>query len=352
MATTNSTASVVRGVGPSPKSKNNLGSWSPDQELNLFGTWCSESVWVPPKDSSTGLAKSMLNRFGPCASKQACWESVVAEHRSEFTQVREIALPKSSIRLPQGRLFVAVTERKDFDKIEDVIPDCVRTRLDEFLDGRGRQRGVKVYYLKPLCVEVDNQLVFTTRDQLNTAISLIQAEVFSEYRRLYLRHRARKWASRAINAGLAVPRSLMSSFLERKKREIEAYHAHLEFERRKRALAATQTHRELRSHGCTFDEMLSLMDSPNREDVIDHYVSENELSRMDRQVFLIASAVTIPWFVAMSIAVSQLVAVSITTGISVGLCDPAFVAEMPDSGGALLKIGHFDQIDGVMHVEI
>jgi hypothetical protein len=34
------------------------------------------------------------------------------------------------------------------------------------------------------------------------------------------------------------------------------------------------------------------------------------------------------------------------------VCDPAFVAEMPGSGGAVLKIGHFDEVAGVTHVEI
>ena len=95
-----------------------------------------------------------------------------------------------------------------------------------------------------------------------------------------------------------------------------------------------------------------MMDPPTRQAVIDHYVSENDLSNVDRQVFMIASAITIPWFVAMSIAASQLAVITLTTGVSVGLCDPAFVAEMPDARGRLMKIGHFDEVDGVMHVEI
>ena len=37
---------------------------------------------------------------------------------------------------------------------------------------------------------------------------------------------------------------------------------------------------------------------------------------------------------------------------SVVVCDPAFVAEIPDRKGVLYKIGHFDEVDGVMHVEI
>ena len=34
------------------------------------------------------------------------------------------------------------------------------------------------------------------------------------------------------------------------------------------------------------------------------------------------------------------------------VCDPAFVAEMPGSRGVVLKIGHFDEVAGVTHVEI
>jgi hypothetical protein len=33
-------------------------------------------------------------------------------------------------------------------------------------------------------------------------------------------------------------------------------------------------------------------------------------------------------------------------------CDPAFVAELPGAGGVVLKIGHFDEVAGVTHVEI
>jgi hypothetical protein len=338
-----------------PASRTDLGRYSPDQDLSLFGRWCGNAVWVPPRDRSRELAQSMLNRFGPLASRDACWNAVVEEHRSEFTQVREMELPRPSIRLPRGRVLMAVTDRRDFDTIEDPVPDCVQTRLQEFLDGPGRRRGVRVWYVKPLCVEVGNRLIMTTRPELDSIIARIRNEVFSEYRRQYLLHRARRWSAQCVNAGLSVPRSLIRAHLDRKKREIVACHAHLEFERRKRALAAMQTHHQLRTDGCGFDDMLALMDAPRREDVIDHYVRENELSKLDRQVFLVASAMTavsIPWFLALSMAVSQAVAISLTTSISVGVCDPAFVAELPEARGQLLKIGHFDEIDGVMHVEI
>ena len=162
------------------------------QELEPFGAWVGDPVWVPPKDSSKAMAESMLKRFGPLASKAKRWASVVQEHRDHFTQVREIELSKASIRLPKGKLFVSVTERRNFDQITDSIPNCVQTRLDEFLDGPGKRPGVKVYYLKPLCIEVGDELIFTTREDVMAAIDQIQKEVFSEYRRLYFMRRPAK----------------------------------------------------------------------------------------------------------------------------------------------------------------
>ncbi len=322
---------------------------SPDQEMTTFGRWTSDPIWVPPNDA-TQMAKSMLERFGPFASKSKCWEAIVKAHRSEFTQVREIELPRASIRLPKGRLYVTITERADFDKIEEEIPACVQTRLDEFLAGPGKKRGVKVYYLKPLCVEDGNQLIFTTTEQVNRAIAVVQEETFAKYRSGYMGHRAKRIATSMVNAGLAIPRMLIQSEVKKKRREIEAYHQKLEFERRKRALAATQAHRELRTTGCTFDEMLQIMDPPERKDVIDHYVAENEKSGFDREMFLIASAATLPWFISMAMTIHNIVTLS--TFASLAVCDPAFVAEVPGCDGELLKIGHFDEVDGVTHVEI
>lgn len=66
---------------------------------------------------------------------------------------------------------------------------------------------------------------------------------------------------------------------------------------------------------------------------------------------MLASAATLPWFAAMSLVTYQL-AVALTTTVTVATCDPAFVAQMPGSNGALIKIGHFDEVDGVVHVEI
>src|SRR5690606_6310225 len=159
--------------------------------------WVGNPIWVPPKDSSAMLAESMLRESRPFASKARRWEAVIEKHRAEFTQVREFDLFKSSIRLPQGRFFVSVTEQADFDKITDTIPNCVQTRLDEFLNGLGRERGVKVFYLKPLCVELGDELLLTTREDLMAAVSKIQEEVFAEYRRIGLYRRPAQ-AMRAV----------------------------------------------------------------------------------------------------------------------------------------------------------
>ncbi len=63
-----------------------------------------------------------------------------------------------------------------------------------------------------------------------------------------------------------------------------------------------------------------------------------------------------PWFVTLSLgaayasAVSSALTLALTPPVMV--CDPAFVAEMPGSGGTVLKIGHFDEVAGVTHIEI
>jgi hypothetical protein len=45
-------------------------------------------------------------------------------------------------------------------------------------------------------------------------------------------------------------------------------------------------------------------------------------------------------------------AMAIMTVPPLMVCDPAFVAEMPGSNGVVLKIGHFDEVRGVTHIEI
>jgi hypothetical protein len=324
-----------------------------EQELKPFGAWVGGAIWVPPKDASETLAETMLRETGPFAKKQLRWEAVERKHRSDFTQVREFDLFQASIRLPKGKFFVTVTEEAEFDKITDPIPNCVRTRLEEFLSGPAKKRGAKVYYLKPLCVEIGDELILTTREDLTAAIDKVQDEVFAKYGQLALYRRPLQAVAAAANLGLAIPRGIVSLAVGRRQKAIDAFQAHLEFKRRKLALSAANTYRKCRTGGCTFDEMLELTNPLKRTDVIDQYCVEHELSRAKRAQLLRIAAGTVPWFVALSLTVSYLstLAVAVSTPPIV-VCDPAFVAEMPGSRGVVLKIGHFDEVGGVTHVEI
>jgi len=328
--------------------------FSLDQELVPFGTWTTSPIWVPPKDCSKDLAKSMLLDHGWLASKDACWSSLISKHRSKFTQVREIEMSQASIRLPKTKLFVTVTEKEHFNSITDTIPSCVQTRLDEFMNGPGKQRGVKVYYIKPLCVEVGDDLIFTTTEELNDAILSIQGEVFSEYRRLYMGHRGTRLAMNLIDTAFAIPKKILSIPMKQRKQAIEAYHAKLEFNRRKAALRAVNIRRKYRTDECTFDDILSITNTPDRSDVIDQYALERKLSHAEKRRLMLLSAAVLPWFATLSLSAYYLasVAIAVSSIAPVLACDPAFVAEMPDSNGVVLKIGHFDEVRGVMHVEI
>lgn len=345
-------ASKKRRVSPSVNLRNDK-PFSLEQELEPFAAWTSQPIWVPPKDSSTELAESMLKRCGAFQNRDACWSAIAEEHRSSFTQVREVEMVKASIRLPKAKLYVTVTERADFDKIEDPIPACVQTRLNEFLDGPGSQKGVKVYYLKPLCVEVDDELVFTTTESLSQAIADVQDRVFAEYRRLYWQRRPSQWVRSVSDACLALPKAIFEYAERRRQRLISDYEAKLEFTRRKTALRAANLHRKVRTDGCTFNQMLALTNPLEKTDVARQYSIEHELSPAQREALLRTAAGSLPWFAALAYAASFLPGIIITlTAPPVLVCDPAFVAEMPDNPGTLLKIGHFDEVRGVTHVEI
>jgi len=323
------------------------------QELKPFGAWVGAPIWVPPKDAKKALAETMLRESRPFASRDKRWTSVIKKHRSDFTQVREIDLFQASIRLPKGRFFVTVTEQKHFDKITDPIPNCVQTRLDEFLSGPAMEQGAKVYYLKPLCIEIGDELVLTTPEDLTAAITKVQAEVFAEYRRLALYRRPLGAMATVANFGLAAPRAVVKYAVGRKQAAIDALQAHLEFERRKLALRTAKTYRKLRTEGCNFDDVLELTSPLKRTDVIEQYCTEQELSAARRAQLLRMAAGTVPWFVALSLTVSFLSSVAVACATPpVVVCDPAFVAEMPGSGGVVLKIGHFDEVGGITHVEI
>lgn len=346
------TSTATRPTKSKPEPRRDLGPLNLEQELKLFCQWKGDRIWVPPKDTSTELAQTLLNQCGPLASKEACWKKLQKAHRADFTQVREIELPKSSIRLPQGKIFVSVTEQKDFDSIEERIPDCVQTRLDEFLEGEQNKQGTKIYYLKPLCVEVDNELLFTTCQEIDAAILQIQEEVFTEYRRLYLRDRLKKGLVGLTNLALALPRLLVSSTLNRRKREIEHYHRQVEFKRRKLTMDAAKKRKEFRSDECHYEDLLGLTHTPSRERVIQQYCDQFQKSSLDRHMYLVMSTASLPWFVGMTVAIADLVTVSMAAASTVGMVDPVFVAELPGKRGDLLKIGHFDEVDGVMHVEL
>jgi len=154
---------------------------------------------------------------------------------------------------------------------------------------------------------------------------------------------------------IALPRALVKYSVERSQKAIDAHYAHYEFERRKLALKAAETHRQLRTDGCTFDEILELTTPLKRTDVIEHYCDEQELSREKRAQLLSLAAGSVPWFLALALTVSFVTQVAAAIAIPIPpivVCDPAFVAEMPDARGTLLKIGHFDQVAGVTHVEL
>ena len=321
-----------------------------DQELSTFGRWVGEPIWAPPTGEAKALAETMHRRTGWFASREERWQAVVDEHRDRFTQVRQIELPKASIRLPEGRFFVSVTEQKDFDKIEEKVPACVQTRLEEFLAGPGQRRGVKVYYLKPLCVEVCDDLVLTTRADLERAIERVQQEAFAEHREMAPLWRLRDGAFAAANLALAPPRAALGYFADRRRRAVARYQARLEFKRRKTALGAMRNHHKCRTHGCTFDEMLALTTPLREADCAAQYSLERlEVRKRRERVFRLlvgkAAGVSSPWMATLAL-VSALAAPSIV------VCDPVFVAEMPEAPGELLKIGHFDEVGGVLHVEI
>jgi hypothetical protein len=327
-----------------------------DQELKPFGSWTGLPIWVPPKDASAAMAETMLRESRLFTGREKRWNVVVKKHKNDFTQVRELDLFEASIRLPKGKFFVTVTEQKDFDKITDTIPNCVKTRLDEFLAGPLPRRGAKVYYIKPLCVEVGDDLILTSREDLMAAIEKIQQEVFGEFRRKSLYRRPWEAVVGAANLGMAIPRGVAKYVVDRKQKAIDAYQAHLEFKRRKLAHAAARTHRKCRTDGCTFDEMLELTTPLDRRDVIDQYCIEQDLSQAKRAQLLRMAAGSMPWFVALSLtaysAYSAAAVVLMWTAPPVIVCDPAFIAEMPGSNGVALKIGHFDEVGGITHVEI
>lgn len=341
-------------VRPSPVSSE---PFSLDQELTLFGRWTSEPILVPPRDCSRELADSMLQHSSPREPFEKRWKDLAQRLPKQFAQVREIDIAQDSIRLPKGRLYVTVTEKKDFDTITDVVPACVQTRLEEFLAGPGQRPGVRVYYLKPLCIEDENRLIFTTAAELQEAIAAIQAQVLQQCRRRMVPHYLMKYVRGLIDGCTAPPQKALKYFWERKKRAIDVYQMKMEFERRKTVMEALQIRKQCRTDDCSFEEFLSVTRAANRNEVVWRFALERQMNaRQFKNLVFSSTEVALPWFITLSCSISAAASLAAQLGALLAppvlVCDPVFVAELPEARGQLLKIGHFDEIDGVMHVEI
>ncbi len=65
----------------SPSKVSSVSPFTLDQELEPFGTWSSDPIWVPPQGISEQFAKSMLSRHGLLSSKCACWSDIGCDDR-------------------------------------------------------------------------------------------------------------------------------------------------------------------------------------------------------------------------------------------------------------------------------
>ena len=200
-------------------------------------------------------------------------------------------------------------------------------------------------------------MIFTTAPELQSAIEGIQSQVLRQYRRLFVPHYLSKFGCAVIDGCTALPRRLLKYFWEKKKLAVDVYQRKLEYERRKSVMEALQARRQCRSDDCSFDELLSITSEINRQDVVRKMALERQLNAQQYKDLIISSSeVALPWFITLSCTVSAMASlaakISILLAPPVLVCDPVFVAEMPESRGQLLKIGHFDEIRGVMHVEI
>lgn len=341
---------------PSPVSGTSADDVNDQQVLKPFARWVGESMWVPPRDSEPAMADTILKQGGMWTPRRKRWPLVVRHHRHQFTHVREVQMAKPSIRLPNGRILMKVTSREQFDTITETIPACVQTRLDEFLAGPGRDPNVRVYYIEPLCVEVDDQLIFTSRADVQRSITEIRDRVDDMFRRMRWTGLPKRAAVLVVNYALSLPGRVIAAMQRSRRQALQAYHTRLECERRKTALRAAAAHRKFRTDGCSYDEMLALTNPLNQSDVAQQYAVEQHLSQAQTRQLVKIAVGTVPWFVAASAGIaagfSTLASIALAMTPAVVVCDPAFVAEMPGSDGVLLNIGHFDDIAGVRHVEI
>ncbi len=93
-----------------------------------------------------------------------------------------------------------------------------------------------------------------------------------------------------------------------------------------------------------FDEMLALTIPLQREDVVERYAIEHELSKAERDQLLKLSSMTLPWFFTVPLALYYISQITVTLAPPVALCDPASFAELPVPKALSSKIGHFDEI--------
>ncbi len=322
-----------------------------EQELTSFGTWTSKPIWVPPKDSAAEMAKTMLDQCSLLASQEDRWSAVVAEHRSSFTQVREIELTQASIRLPKARLFVSVTEQADFDKITDKIPNCVKTRLEEFLQGPGRRHGTRFIISstvrrsrRPIDLYDSRGTEYDDRPDTRGCLCTVPTSSATAP--------CPQVPLGTGRCGFGGPSRHCESASRSSSTQSRSLSGQVGIQPSQAALRATNLHRKCRTDGCEFDEMLALTNPLDHRDVVEQYGLEHNLSKAERDRLLALTSITLPWFISIPLAIYYISQVSVTLAPPIMVCDPAFVAEMPGSNGVVLKIGHFDEVAGVTHVEI
>ena len=89
---------ATRRVSPSIVDPATAEPFTLEQELQPFGAWVGDPIWVPPKDASKTMAETMLRVTAICVQGKALDRSS-RNIAADFTQVREFDLFQASIRL-------------------------------------------------------------------------------------------------------------------------------------------------------------------------------------------------------------------------------------------------------------
>ncbi len=117
-----------------------------------------------------------------------------------------------------------------------------------------------------------------------------------------------------------------------------------------------RNYKKCRTSGCTFDDMYALTNPLAKEANAKQFDDERREENAKRQKMIRMAAESAPWLLSVLGGgggfIGHIIHYAIWATPPVLLCDPVFVAELPERPGELLKIGHFDEVDGVMHVEI